>query len=90
VKETFKHLHKSLVALKALDPDLDITDDFLAAVEPEADRVQQEMNALESSITSLRQKLDALWDTQAEYEYELVSVFMHRGRSESDPMDSRN
>lgn len=86
VKDTFTHLHKSLVHLKEVDPDLDITDDFLAAVEPEADRVQQEINALETSIANLRQKLDTLWADQAAYEYELVSVFMHRGRWRSESM----
>lgn len=86
VKDTFTHLHKSLAHLKLLDPDLDITDDFLAAVEPEADRVQQEMDALETSIANLRQKLDTLWADQPAYEYELVSVFMHRGRSNTQSM----
>lgn len=70
-------------ALKDLHPDLDIADPFLDALKPEADRVQQEMDDLEISISSLRRKLDALWADQAEHEYELVSVFMHRGRSAS-------
>lgn len=83
VKDTFTSLHKALVALRAVDPDLDITDDFLAAIEPEADRVQLEMNELEQLISKCRIKLDQLWSDSSTYEYELVSVFMHRGRSVS-------
>lgn len=69
--------------LQSLDTDLDISNDLIAAIEPEEARVDTEIEELEISISNLRRKLDALWADAGAYEYELVSVFMHRGKSYS-------
>lgn len=80
VPATFDHLRDSLTKLQSLDADLDISDDFLSALKTEKDRVQEDIEAIQTAIPRLREKLDSLWVEQRTCEYELVSVFMHRGQ----------
>ena len=61
------------------DPELDLTPDFLEALEAEGEEVTVEINGLEDRLPNLKRNLDLLWTTSKHYEYELVSVFMHRG-----------
>lgn len=76
---TFQHVRESLSSLQN-EPDLDLSPDFLEALEAEGEEVTVEINGLEDQIPGLKRKLDLLWEAEREFEYELVSVFMHRGR----------
>ncbi len=75
---TFQHVRESLSNLQN-ETDLDLTPDFLEALEAEGEEVTVEINGLEDQLPGLKRKLDALWDGERDFEYELVSVFMHRG-----------
>lgn len=79
IPSTFSHVRKSLSQMQD-DSDLAITPDFLEALETEGEEVTVEINGLEDQLPVLKRKVDALWEGQREFEYELVSVFMHRGR----------
>lgn len=59
--------------------ELNITPDLIEGLEVEAEEVNVEINGLEDELPRLRRQLDALWEGNNEIEYELVSVFMHRG-----------
>lgn len=76
---TFDHLRNSLARLQTLDAGLDISDDFLKALATEKDQVQEDIESIQTAIPRLRDKLDSLWTEERTCEYELVSVFMHRG-----------
>ena len=75
---TFLHAREALGIL-AEDEALGITPDFLSALDNEAEEVKKEIEALEGVLPELKVKLDSIWEGNREYEYELVSVFMHRG-----------
>ena len=61
------------------EPDLELTPDFLEALEVEGEEASVEINGLEDQLPGLKRKVNALWEGEREFEYELVSVFMHRG-----------
>ncbi|KAJ9104496.1 hypothetical protein QFC21_001992 [Naganishia friedmannii] len=63
-------------ALFSLDPE---QERLYSALETESARVKQAVNEAEKEIVALRAELDALWEEDRECEYELSSIFMHRG-----------
>lgn len=63
-------------ALFSLDPE---QEQLYSALEAESARVKQAVTDAEKEIVALRAELDALWDGDKECEYELSSIFMHRG-----------
>lgn len=65
-------------ALFSLDPEQDY---LYSALDNESARVKQAVADAEKGILELRAELDALWSDERECEYELSSVFMHRGTS---------
>ena len=75
---TFLHAREAL-AILAEDEALGITPDFLTALDNEGEEVKLEIERLEGALPDLKKNLDQIWEGQHEYEYELVSVFMHRG-----------
>jgi hypothetical protein len=77
---TFQHVRESLSQLPN-ELDMDISSDFLDALQTEGEEVTVEINGLEDQLPALKRQVDALWEGEREYEYELVSVFMHRGES---------
>jgi ubiquitin carboxyl-terminal hydrolase 25/28 len=79
---TFLHAREAL-AILAEDEALGITPDFLAALDDEGEEVKKEIERLEGVLPDLKIKLNQIWEGETEYEYELVSVFMHRGGSHS-------
>lgn len=76
---TFLHAREALSIL-AEDEALGITPDFLSALDNEGEEVKKEIEQLEGALPDLKKKLDKIWENSKEYEYELVSVFMHRGK----------
>ena len=74
---TFQHVREALPTIDL--PELDLPREFLEALELEGEEVTAEINGLELQLPVLKRKLDALWAGCQEFEYELVSVFMHRG-----------
>lgn len=77
---TFQHVRESLSQLPN-ELDMDISSDFLDALQTEGEEVTVEINGLEDQLPALKRQVDAVWEGEREYEYELVSVFMHRGES---------
>lgn len=80
---TFLHARAALASLAA-DESMGIegiTPDFLAALDNEAEEVKREIETLEGKLPELKQRLDGIWQGEKQYEYELVSVFMHRGKT---------
>lgn len=63
-------------ALFSLDPEQDY---LYSVLDNESTRVKQAVADAEKGILELRAELDALWSDERECEYELSSVFMHRG-----------
>ena len=84
---TFQHVREALSQMQN-DSDLNITPDFLEALEAEGEEATVEINGLEDQLPSLKRKLEALWEGDRNFEYELISVFMHRG--ELDTGSKRN
>ena len=60
-----------------------ITSDFLNVLKDDKKEVEREIQETQDAIPALKAKLESLWADQREYEYELVSVFMHRGKLSS-------
>ncbi|KAK8864283.1 hypothetical protein IAR55_001529 [Kwoniella newhampshirensis] len=87
IPQTFRHASTALRQLaesEQNDPDLSqqLTADFVSALETEAEQVDLEIASLQDSLPRLREKMDKLWQSDIDdWEYELVSVFMHRGKS---------
>ncbi len=81
IPDTFDHVREALGELN--EPELDITPDFLQALENEKQQAKLEIEYLENQLPGLKSKMDRLWDGDGEkrLEYELVAVFMHRGRT---------
>jgi len=77
---TFQHVRESLGLLQS-EHDLDITQDFLEALGAEEKELTAEIIRLEDSLPVLKRGLESLWEDAREHEYELVSVFMHRGEA---------
>jgi ubiquitin carboxyl-terminal hydrolase 25/28 len=65
----------------AEDPTLGITEDFLHALDNGAEEVLREIETLEGRLPELKRQLDEMWQGNNEFDYELVSVFMHRGKT---------
>jgi hypothetical protein len=65
-------------ALFSLDPE---QEQLYAALDAESVAVKQAVTDAEKGIQDRRAELDALWTEERECEYELSSVFMHRGQS---------
>lgn len=80
IPATFVHAREALSTLTE-DVTLGITPDFLVALDNEAEEVKKEITALEAELPALKRRLDAIWEGAQQYEYELVSVFMHRGKT---------
>ncbi|KAK4684659.1 hypothetical protein P7C73_g5509, partial [Tremellales sp. Uapishka_1] len=80
IPATFQHVREGLQQLQDI-PELDITEDFLNAIRVEGEGVAVEINGLESQIPALKAKIDAVWEDSQEIVYELVAVFMHRGKT---------
>lgn len=62
-------------------PELDTM--ALETIRTEANRVKEELVALRSEVIQLKQSLEELWKDEQMAEYELTSVFIHRGSSPS-------
>jgi len=80
---TFLHAREALANLAA-DESMGIsgiTPDLLAALDNEAEEVKKEIESLEGKLPELKRRLDGIWQGERQYEYELVSVFMHRGKT---------
>jgi hypothetical protein len=60
---------------------LDITDQFLTVLQADKAEVEREIDTIQTSIPGLKAELETLWAGQCAYAYELVSVFMHRGKT---------
>ncbi|EIW70776.1 hypothetical protein TREMEDRAFT_68214 [Tremella mesenterica DSM 1558] len=67
IPSTFLHVH--------------ITPDLLHALTSESDEVKREISQLELKLPEMRKELDEIWKGKTEWEYELMSVFMHRGKT---------
>ena len=80
IPATVKHVSESLSHMK-YELDVELPTHLLDALYQEGEEVTVEINDLENQLTTLKRKIDALWEGAREYEYELVSVFMHRGES---------
>lgn len=80
VADTFRHVKNALGHLPDAD-ELGVNPDFLQALEIEASEVELEVNRLEEELPGIRRQLEELWTGADEWEYELVSVFMHRGKT---------
>ena len=78
---TFDHLHDALKDLQEDHADLEITPDFLSVLKDDKKEVEVEIQQIQDTIPDLKARLESLWQGQSEYEYELVSVFTHRGKS---------
>lgn len=78
IPDTFKHASE---ALRALDDQgvVQGSSDFWDALKAEGEETSAEIAKLEESLPTLKRKLDSIWDTR-HFEYDLVSVFMHRGK----------
>ncbi|KAJ9115050.1 hypothetical protein QFC22_005378 [Naganishia vaughanmartiniae] len=63
-------------ALFSLDPE---QEQLYSALEAESTRVKQAVTEAEKEIVDLRAEMDALWQEDKECEYDLSSIFMHRG-----------
>lgn len=49
----------------------------------ESKRLEDELKSLRAEVSGLKQELEALWKDEQMAEYELTSVFIHRGSSPS-------
>jgi ubiquitin carboxyl-terminal hydrolase 25/28 len=78
---TFDHLHDALKALQADQEDMEITSEFLNVLKDDKKEVEREIQEIQDAIPDLKARLESLWADQKVHEYELVSVFMHRGKT---------
>jgi hypothetical protein len=69
-------------ALFSLDPEQEY---LYSALDAESARLKQAVADAEKGILELRAELDELWRDEKDCEYELSSVFMHRGMSKLAP-----
>jgi hypothetical protein len=60
--------------------ELDIAPDFIAALRHDAAEVEKDILTLTGQLPELNRQLEDLWKDIHDCEYELVAVFMHRGR----------
>lgn len=59
------------------------TDSHVDAIKAESVRLEEELSSLRGTVVRLKQELDELWRDQQTTEYELTSVFIHRGSTPS-------
>jgi hypothetical protein len=55
--------------------------DVADALGQEAGELESERDKVSERIAELRSEISSIWDAEKEAEYELVSVFMHRGEA---------
>lgn len=60
-----------------------IDSDVIAQLDEEKTRIRDEIDALRNRVDVLKQELENLWRESQRAEYELTSVFIHRGSSPS-------
>ncbi len=81
--DTVQHLHEavSAISVKELLPEFVVSDysTIVKQLDEEAVRIKKEVEQIETQIQALRLELDSIWADHRSQEYELSSVFMHRG-----------
>lgn len=60
-----------------------IDSDVVAQLDEEKTRIRNEIDTLRSRVEVLKKELENLWRDSKQAEYELTSVFIHRGSSPS-------
>jgi ubiquitin carboxyl-terminal hydrolase 25/28 len=60
-----------------------ISDELATMVDNEAKRLEVELKSLRTEVLGLKVELEGLWKDEQMAEYELTSVFIHRGSSPS-------
>lgn len=65
------------------DSEIDVDSDFLLNLDKERMHVLGEIEQLGERVRILKEELESLWATSKVVEYELTSVFIHRGSSPS-------
>lgn len=80
IPATFDHVRQALQQITEF-PELELSPDFLDALQSEGQSVTAEIEELHASLGRSKVELDEMWANQVDWEYELVSVFMHRGES---------
>ncbi|KAJ3575232.1 hypothetical protein NP233_g1222 [Leucocoprinus birnbaumii] len=63
--------------------EIGVDDDFLFNLNNERTHVQDEIQQLRERAKALKDELEDLWSSSKDVEYELTSVFIHRGSSPS-------
>jgi len=63
--------------------EFDVDNDFLFNLDKERVHVIEEIEQLGERVRVLKEELESLWATSKAVEYELTSVFIHRGSSPS-------
>ncbi|WVQ72603.1 hypothetical protein IAR50_002161 [Cryptococcus sp. DSM 104548] len=96
IPETFKHASSALRYLASEDvtkeiPELEgvLEDDLFDHLDAEGLETEKEIEELQASLPRLKARIDEIWDVKDgeaksekdEYQYELVSVYMHRGKT---------
>lgn len=69
---------------QAGDATLGITPDFLDALSGQAAIFEDEAKSSEERLHAAKRDLEQIWQDSGECQYQLVSVFMHRGESSPD------
>ncbi|ORX36800.1 hypothetical protein BD324DRAFT_627205 [Kockovaella imperatae] len=80
IPDTIKHVRDSLGFISG-DAEFCISSDFLEALDAEVEITTAEIAQLEDQIKILKQSIEGIWTGSQDYEYELVAVFMHRGKT---------
>ena len=60
---------------------MDITPEFLNVLKDDKKGVEREIQETQDAIPALKASLESLWVDHNVHAYELVSVFMHRGKT---------
>jgi ubiquitin carboxyl-terminal hydrolase 25/28 len=61
----------------------DVDEELLTHIDSEHIALQAELSDLRSKAASLKEELESIWRDERRAEYELTSVFVHRGSSPS-------
>jgi len=69
--------HQNIVELTSVD------DELLGHLQSEQTAVQAELTELRNKASRLKEELESIWSDEKKVEYELTSVFVHRGSSPS-------
>lgn len=81
--DTFQNLQDAVssISAKGLLPDFEPSaySMIVAQLGEESSRIKNEIEGIEAQIQLLRGELDSIWADDRSEEYELSSVFMHRG-----------